>query len=388
MTRENVYQNISNTQANNMLILLPTGFGKTKIALDKLKIISEKDSINKILIVVPRIVLIQTWKDEFKKWNCSNFLNNVEFVTYVSYPKLNDNYDVIIYDEVHHLSQRCRDTIKNHISRYNIMLSATVNFELRTYLIHNFKDLYIYKVSTRQAIESDVLPDPEVYLIPIQLDNTIKNHYIIKNKDKGNPIIVQYNERFKYKSVQNREIRIQCTQQQYYDNLSDIIAWLKDRNTNTWLQKSGERLKWLSSEKTHLAKIILHHLKDKRTLTFCSNIKQTEELGKYCINSKNKQSKEYLDSFNDEKIDHITACDMLNEGINLVNCQYGVYASLHSSDRLITQQLGRLLRHKNPKIIIPYFVNTRDEELVKKMIEDYNKDLIHTVNNINDIKYV
>lgn len=46
----------------------------------------------------------------------------------------------------------------------------------------------------------------------------------------------------------------------------------------------------------------------------------------------------------------------------------------------------RILRHKSPIIIIPYFKNTREEELVEKMTEEYNPELIHVVENVNDIK--
>ena len=56
------------------------------------------------------------------------------------------------------------------------------------------------------------------------------------------------------------------------------------------------------------------HLGEHRTLIFCNSIEQTEMLGEYCINSKNKKSVEYLEAFNKGKIDHITACNMLNEG--------------------------------------------------------------------------
>lgn len=45
----------------------------------------------------------------------------------------------------------------------------------------------------------------------------------------------------------------------------------------------------------------------------------------------------------------------------------------------------RLLRHKEPVIIIPYYKYTREEELVEKMLENYNSELITTVNNIEDI---
>ena len=78
-------------------------------------------------------------------------------------------------------------------------------------------------------------------------------------------------------------------------------------------------------------KELLLKLKDYRTLTFCTDIKQTEELGKYCINSKNKNSEEYLDMFNNNKIKHITSCNCLNEGINLSNCKIGIFANINAS---------------------------------------------------------
>ena len=71
--------------------------------------------------------------------------------------------------------------------------------------------------------------------------------------------------------------------------------------------------------------------------------------------------------------------------VNLVNCRVGVYATLNSSERMITQKLGRLLRHPDPILIIPYFRDTRDEEIVNKMVEDYNPELVTTVTNLNQL---
>ena len=52
---------------------------------------------------------------------------------------------------------------------------------------------------------------------------------------------------------------------------------------------------------------------------------------------------------------------------------------------MIKQKLGRLLRHKDPVIIIPYYEGTRDEELVNKMLEDYNQDLVSKITNLKDL---
>ena len=178
---------------------------------------------------------------------------------------------------------------------------------------------------------------------------------------------------------------------QYYDRLDSDIEFYRKKSSNPamkniWLHKCGERLKWLSDRKTSYVARIIKHFKDYRTLTFCNGIEQTEALGRNHINSKNKESNDILERFNNGEINHITACNMLNEGMNLYNCQIGIYANLNSSETIVKQRLGRILRHDNPIIIIPYFKNTRDEELVNKMIQDYNPELVETVNDITSIK--
>ena len=72
--------------------------------------------------------------------------------------------------------------------------------------------------------------------------------------------------------------------------------------------------------------------------------------------------------------------------MNLVNCQVGIYANLNSSETIVKQRMGRLLRHKNPVLIVPYFVGTRDEELVVKMLENYNPKLVTVINDYKKIK--
>jgi superfamily II DNA or RNA helicase len=155
---------------------------------------------------------------------------------------------------------------------------------------------------------------------------------------------------------------------------------------NLFLRTSGDRLKWLSEQKSGYVKVLLDHLRSQRTLTFCNGIPQTEELGKYCINSKNKASEENLHKFNEGKVDHITACNMLDEGMNLTNCRVGVYAVLNSSDRMIKQKLGRLLRHPDPIIVIPYFQGTREEEIVGTMLTDYNPKLVTKITSLTELK--
>lgn len=72
--------------------------------------------------------------------------------------------------------------------------------------------------------------------------------------------------------------------------------------------------------------------------------------------------------------------------MNLVDCQIGIYANLNSSDTIVKQRMGRLLRHKNPILVVPYFKGTREEELVNNMLENYNPKLVSVINDYKEIK--
>lgn len=394
MTRDTVLQEVLDLQGNNFLLELPTGTGKSKIALEKIKSLNNNNKNSKLLIVVPRNVHKDNWKDEINKWWHNNNLI-IEYTTYVSFPKYKGTWDYIIFDECHHLSERCRDAICDFTINHSILLSATVSKTLKDELREVFDNLVLYKLNLREVIEGEILPDPKVYLWPLELNVGFPTEAIFKNpKAKGTILECNWKDRWAFIKQKNHPVRIYCTERQYYSDLTNQIEYWKKRYLrlrstiakNKWLKLCSDRLKWLSDKKVkHLHKL-LPQLINYRTLTFCNSIEQTEILGEYCINSRNNNSIQNLQDFNNGKINHITACSMLNEGMNLTNCQIGIYANLNSSETIVKQRTGRLLRHPNPVIIIPYFKNTREEELVQKMLEDYNPELITTITNIKSIK--
>ena len=390
MEREEVRKEILGIKSKAILCELPTSFGKSKIGID----LALRDNPMNILIVVPRLVLIENWKQEFSKWGLRYFLNKVTFSTYVGLNKHTEkHWDCIIFDEVQHLSARCIDFVSTMEIEHAIMLSATVTKNMKWELKSLFPDLNIYTVKMKEAIDNDILPDPRVFLVPLSLDNTKAVHTIVEHPKAKIIKECLYKDRWQYLRDKNVQVHIKCTELQYVNELGSKIDFWKKRYMATrnegvktkWLFLAGQRLKFLSQIKNPILIPLLERLRSQRVLTFCSSIEQTEILGKNCINSKNKEASIILDKFNDKKIDHITACNMLNEGMNLVDCRIGLYANLNSSEIIIKQRLGRILRHKDPVIIIPYFQGTREEELVEKMLEDYNPELV-TTTDINNIK--
>ena len=349
----------------NKIFELPTGYGKSALAL------KEADNLNPgqwTLIVVPKLVLIDNWKKEIKKWGYDE--RNFDFVTYNSIDdKIATYYKNCICDEAHHITDRVKrilNCMKPQVENW-FFLSATIKQDLRYYLQMTF-DANLIKKNMADAIDEGKIPEPTVYLIPLELDNVKKNISVTKHIGKNNFI-----KKF--------------TQREYIDDMEGLISWYKNKVMTTnndklkvrWLSQCLKRNKELSRFKESFTRRILEKLKNKRVLTFCCDIGQTECLGKNFINSKNKNSLNILNDFNDGKINHITSCNILAEGVNIFNCEYGIFNFINSSEVLVIQKLGRILRHKQPKIIIPYFTFTREEELVAKMLEGINPDRIKKV---------
>lgn len=385
MDRKQAQEEIMNIKSNAILCELPTSFGKSKIGID----LALRDNPNGILIVVPRLVLINNWKEEFIKWRLKSWLDKVSFSTYVGLKKhVEEDWDCVIFDEVQHMSERCREFISTMTIYHSIMLSATVTKDMKWELSQLFPDFQCYTVKMKEAIDNEILPDPKVFLIPLELDNTHAGYTMIEHPKATTIKTCLYKDRWSYLRNKSLQVHIKCTEYQYVKELDNKIEFWKRQYMRTrnegvkakWLFLAGQRLKFLSQLKNPIILSLLDQLKSERVLTFCSSIEQTEVLGENCINSKNKESSFVLERFNSKKLHHITACNMLNEGMNLVDCRIGLYANLNSSDIIIKQRLGRILRHKNPIIIIPYFIDTREQELVEKMLEDYNPDLVVKTN--------
>lgn len=377
MTREEVNSlALSKIDGTKCLILeLITGMGKTKVAIDLMNHICDRvfkndNSPTSILILVAKIVHKQTWKEEMEKWGGINS----DCITIECYESLknyeNSRFDIVVADEMQHLSEARLEVLNTiSINEAFIGLSATIKRDMRDYFINNY-DAEVIKCGLREAVEDEVLPEPTVYLIPLDLDTI---NYSFKIKKFGKNIIT--------------------TQKGYYDSMSSLIEWYKnkyfnsrnERIKNLWLSSAGKRLKWCAEQKEALVLSLLDKFKNYKTLTFCSSIEQSERLGKHNITSKNKDSIKNLEMFNDNKIKHITAVNILNEGVNLTNCRVGIFCNLNSSEIIVKQRVGRILRHKKPVIIIPYYKDTREEELVEKMIEEYDKNSILIIDSIRSI---
>jgi superfamily II DNA or RNA helicase len=276
---------------------------------------------------------------------------------------------------------------------YIIGLSATIPKKLKQLFKYRYHS-EVVSCDIIEAIEDDVLPEPQILLFPLMLDNRNNTEKLEYHPKASGPIVyAEYRDIKKYKYKTGIHAIITCTQKQKLIELDADIAYYKREFMKTrhpglersWLWLAGKRLEYLANCKNQIVSDILKKLDKERTITFCKTIEQSEVLGKNCIHSQNKKADEIYERFNKKKINHITAVNILNENANLVDCKYAIFANLSSSEVIQVQRTGRALRHKSPVIIIPYYQGTREQEIVEKQLEGFNKDYIKVIHSIQEI---
>lgn len=389
-------------EKKNVILNWATGVGKSKTAIEIMKTLEEQENF-KILLVVAEVAHKMNWQEEFNKWKYNN--SHVIVECYASLKKyVNTNWDLIIFDEAHHLGSELRlEILSSMTTQYTLMLSATVKDELYKTVSNLLGKFYILTVSLKDAIDWGILPTPKIYLIPLTLDSSSSSEIIVEEWGKA-PLRItltcKYSERWKYLRNKvlypNVSLQIQCTPLEKYNYLSEKFEYYRrvflntrqEHIKNKWLQIGSVRKRFMGDSKTNYVKHLLHLLDNKRIICFCASISQSEELGSNHIHSKRKDSLKTIKDFNNKFINSIFAVGMLQEGQNLVDVEAGIIVQLDGEERAFIQKFGRNLRSEDPIQFIFYYKNTKDEEYLKNVLDSIDNEYIYTIENVlNKITY-
>ncbi len=386
-----------------------TGCGKSKMTIDLVNhqadpLVSGKVK-HKVLFVVAERAHINNWEDEFNKWHLQRANVCTDVCCYASLKKYKDfSYDIVVLDEAHHVFSEKRmaalEELKENLypNAHIYLLSATLPISKQNMIEDLFGKFAISTVTLKEAINKDILPDPKVYVVAMELDN-VKMHQEIKIGNDPNAPIIKWEARKKY-VYKNLPCIIRCTEYQKNQFLTEKIDYWNSRYrlSHSEYQRiqaantGSQRKRFLGELKTGVVrKLIETFPKNKRFVCFCASVAQADSLNtSHTISSKRpaKFNQVLIDAFNEKKISQLYAVGMITEGMNLTDIQAGIIVQLDGTERLFLQKMGRSLRAEDPVTFIFYYKGTQDENYLKGALENIDAKYVQhiNINQLNNIK--
>lgn len=386
-------QSVELFKKNDVLIVeAGTGVGKSKIAIDCQDIYPSKT-----LLVVAERAHIQNWIDEYKKHGKEYLLKTTTIICYASLHKYTDTqWSVLIMDEAHHLSPNRLISLGSIQFNKAVFMSATFKKTVLVSIVcisTEQKLKYIFsKMPLKESIDNQILPEPKIYIHKFKLDNKVKNQELIVSKGNKSPVInCVFEHRFRYiGKSKNYTLNMKCTELEKYKFFEDQVQYYQSQFMRTgqerfkllWLRNALNRKKYLGELKTnHIHKVLKEIPENGRMICFCNSIDQAKTISSEseCIHSKCKNTEEIINNFQEGKINSLYCVEMLREGMNLNNIQYGVIIQLDNTSLAFIQKIGRVLRAVHPVIHIMCYENTRDAEYLEKCLLELDQKYIYYV---------
>jgi superfamily II DNA or RNA helicase len=234
--------------------------GKTRVAINIMMNLKNP----KVLISYPNLSIEASWKEEFKimKYNSKN----VTFCTHLALNKyVKNDFDLIIIDEIHLLSENQIKSFKSFINYRVLGLTGTMSNWTEMTITRELNLSVISRYSIEQAIEEGIITDYRIIVNTVPLDNTVK---------------ILYGKKWR-------------TEKQQFDAISYVIPKVKDPK---FLRISRMRIIQKSIAKVNLTKKLLKQYSNDRVLIFCGLIDIAEKIGCPVYHSKSTD-KNILDDF-------------------------------------------------------------------------------------------
>lgn len=421
------------------------GAGKTILAVRMLTKKLEEEPNLKILIVCPRLTLIQQWVDSIKEYSTLKdkdiyeISSNNESKAYVCAQNKLDKYKVfictfhqikqffnecnwknqnwfLIVDEMHNTTENYK--FPNQPIKYKLGLSATPKKKGKNADFNLGGIVYTY--SFTQALQDKIILDPVIkivfYSVNKQLfkkiqnesDSTVDlvesayNDFLPDDADALESIMLSPINKKEKKLTKAQEAQLQKNQE-----LEGAKETNKDEASDVFSSKSTDFLGIirLLKEQFHIG------MKDSvQSLVFVNRIKKADLLNQilaktfsesvshsYHSKSDNYSQKNYFNDlkkqFSEGKFNVLISVGTLGEGIDFPYASHGIIASPIYNPTSFVQKVGRLLRSykDHRKAVIYYYVPS---ELISRLLTDeriepnYFKSVIKIADQNSDLYFV
>ena len=296
----------------------------------------------KVLIVVPTDVLQKQWMNDYIiKYN---LIKNCEVRIINSVIKTSWDVDLLVCDECHMFCSETFQEVFNCVS-YNMILCLTATLERldgKEILIKTFAPVCDI-VTIEDSQQNGWLSPYKEYVVLLDVD--------LSDYQKWNQEFIGFFSQMGYDFNLAMRLTTNIIERRKYAKKLGLDQKQFDAVCFGWMDRLRKRKKFVQShpKKFEIARKILDARKDKKCITFCSTIKDAEQLsvkGEYVLHSKQskKSNEEALNAFDQATIGVLHSSKAVNQGVDVKGLSVEIIMNTDSSKITKTQKLGRALR--------------------------------------------
>ena len=332
-------QTFLNSGKFGILNLCPR-FGKIYTSINILEALNPHDTV---LIAYPDVKIKDSWLKDFETRGYNN--PNVTFVTHLSLHKhINHEFDIIIIDEIHLLSEAQIEACKELLEGNDVVLGLTGTLSKWTerVLCDELSLCVLATYTIDEAIKDGVIVDYQINIVQVNLDNITKNDY--KGKKK--------------------------TEKKAFDDYGWVIDNLERQGRNTmFLRLARMRLIQNSLAKLNKTKDLLKKFKDERVLVFCGITKIADALGIPSYHSKSSE-KALFDNFASGEGNHMAVVKIGNSGVTYKPLNRVIINYFDSNAENLAQKINRCMgmEYNNPDKKADIYIITSTESVEQKWL--------------------
>ena len=334
---------------NRGIIVLPTGAGKTIVAL---KAIEELQAST--LVVVPTLVLVDQWRKvlgeayKVEIGALGGGKEDIKPLTVSTYDsaslrsrKLGNIFELIIFDEIHHLpAPSYRRVATRYLAPYRLGLTATPpSDEGAVELLDEIVGRVVYRLGVEDLV-GEHLSEYAVKTVRLPLTPEEKLEY-----DRLYGVYRDF--------LRRRNIRIRSAR----DYMRFVQRSGRDPEARRALLSRNRAMDTAFNSESKIAylKSLLSANSEDKSIIFTNNNKLVYRLSKEMLipaithQTPREEREDILSKFHTGTYLRILTSRVLDEGVDVPDASMGVIVSGSGSSRQFVQRLGRILRKKPGK---------------------------------------
>jgi superfamily II DNA or RNA helicase len=282
---------------NGGMVAMATGSGKSRVAVELAKWYTNGENLNSAIIVPTEKLRDENWKEEFIKWKAEYLWGGAEKLCYASASKIKDkHFRLAILDEGHNITELSSEFfLNNEVERVVLLTATPPDDPIKVEILNQLGIKLVYELTLDQAVRLGFVAPYKITVIISPLDNVTKN---IIGGNKANPFLTTESATYAY---WNKRVQAAMGDQTPIGKAKMKFAILGRMQFIYKLPSKTKVIRYL------LEKVIP---KEDRTIIFCGNIEQAEDVCPWKYHS--KSGNQDYDDFKAERINRLSCVKAVN----------------------------------------------------------------------------